>query len=195
MAVPVPDSHPRTFVGETSRWDWFRGDYASMSRIISEIDWVGEFSGRDLEDAYGHFSDRIHEIIDIYVPSSADRPRRASPGNRNLPNHLRSRRADAWSNYKITRSQYGRISQQALVCWHNFVSINGEIRRYKMETRCSYELQLLDSMVSNPKGLHSYLRSHKADRPKIGPVLVGNKLTDDPLSMAGMLRGVLCWRS
>ena len=184
MAFPVPDSHPHTFVGETSRRDWFRGDYTSMSRIISEIDWVSEFSGRDLEDAYGHFSDRIHKIMDIFVPSSADRPRKTLPGNRNLPNHLRSRRADAWSNYKITRSQYGRISQQALVCWHNFVSINGEIRRYKMETRCSYELRLLDSMVNNPKGLHSYLRSHKADIPRIGPVLVGNELTDDPLSMA-----------
>ena len=51
MTVPILDSHPRPSVGEVNRRDWFRGDYTSMSRIISEIDWVSELSSLGLHDA------------------------------------------------------------------------------------------------------------------------------------------------
>ena len=115
---------------------------------------------------------------------ASDPPRRSLPGNRNLPNRLRTRREEAWTDYKRARSQHGRTSPQALVCWHSFVQVNDDIRRFKADARCSYELSLLENMVNRPKCFHSYLKRHKIDRPGVGPVLVDGELTDDPRSMA-----------
>ena len=90
----------------------------------------------------------------------------------------------SWENYKQARSNYGRQSPQALNEWYNFSIANRDIRNFKAEIRCEYEMGLMYDMDTNPKRMHSYLRQLKSNRPKIGPLLVDDQFTDDPQTIA-----------
>ena len=182
LAVPMDEPRERTELPLTR--DWFRGNYSALSEFLREIDWVTELSGRSADSAYDYFLQRIFGVIDDFVPVRGALARRSSPGNKNLPNSLRLQKTDTWLRYKAARLEHGRVSPQALVCWHEFSRANDDIKRFKRDARCEYELQLLDNLINRPKCFHSYLRSRKVDKPGIGPILVDGDLTDDPMSMA-----------
>ena len=167
--------------------DWFRGDYTSISSILSEIDWIAEFTGRSLDESYSLFADTLSSLIDLYVPVRAISRNTTRPWNKNVPSQMRTTRAAAWAEYKATRSQFGRSSYQALNMWHNFTICNRDMRDFKLSSRNQYELDLLQSFTQHPKRLHTYLRNQKINRPRVGPLLAGDELSDDPATMAECL--------
>ena len=58
----------------------------------------------------------------------------------------------------------------------------------EIKKKCdSYEEKLASSSKSDPKKLHGYIRNKKASRPSVGPLKIGNELTDDPTRMAEAL--------
>ena len=164
--------------------DWHKGDYPAVSRVLQEIDWEFEFEGRSLEDSYSVFSQKLNVLIDRYVPVRYKKSNKFKPWNKSVPNHLRTARATAWTDYKNSRSRHGRSSQHALGKWHCFNIHNQNLKDFKMSSRKTYELGLLHDLVSCPKRLHSYLKRQKTSRPPIGPLKVGNELTDNPHIMS-----------
>ena len=167
--------------------NWFGGDFLQISRSIDEVDWVCEFSGRSLQQAYAIFNSHILRLVDLYIPLRAPPNKNNPPWNKNIPNHLRSSKAITWQDYKSARTAHGRLSALTLTKWHGFQQVLKMIKDFKTSSRYQYEINLLDDLDQNPKKFHWYLRQQKSDRPKVGPLMCEGTLTDDPLEMAEQL--------
>ena len=167
--------------------DWFKGDYVSISSVMHEVDWIAEFTGRSLDDSYSLFSQTLSGLIDLYVPTRTTRQTSAKPWNKNVPNHLRTAKASAWNEYKTARAQFGRTSHQAINAWHGFSVCNSDIKNFKLSSKSLYESELLQSFIQHPRRLHSYLRNQKTNRPRVGPLLTNDVMSDDPTTMAECL--------
>ena len=187
LAISSQNGNPYRPLAAPSCRDWFKGDYTAISSVLYEVDWIAEFMGRGLEESYSLFSQTLSRLIDLHVPTRVVRQASTKPWNKNTPNHLRTAKATAWSNYKSTRAQFGRSSPQAINMWHNFNICNRDIKNFKLSSKSTYELDLLHSFTQHPRRLHSYLRSQKTNRPRVGPLLAQDELSDDPGIMSECL--------
>ena len=186
FSVPIELLNPfQLRPGTNSRFrDWFHGNYSAISRSIMEVDWYHEFLGLSLENAYSSFESLVDGLVDTFVPLRKPPSSSQVPWNKNTPNRFRQARAKAWSEFKVARSLYGRLSPQALCKWHLYSQSNSDIKNYKISTRIDYELELLQDIDRNPKRFHSYLKHFKTSRPRVGPIMTDDHLSDDPTIMA-----------
>ena len=104
--------------------------------------------------------------------------------NKHTSNRLRKLKSKAWTEFKTTRNCHGRHSPLTYARWHSFVQSNKNIKAFKNASRCSYELELVSNIKTKPKMFHSYLRSHKTNRPTVGPLKINNTVVDDEATMA-----------
>ena len=49
---------------------WSKGDYAKISASILAIDWVSEFDGRSMNDAFLYLVEILQSLVDRFVPVS-----------------------------------------------------------------------------------------------------------------------------
>ena len=56
-----------------------------------------------------------------------------------------------------------------------------------MSRKCEYELRLALSLKEKPKLFHGYIRSKKMSRPRVGPILVGDRVVSESLEIADAL--------
>ncbi|MPC67047.1 hypothetical protein E2C01_061209 [Portunus trituberculatus] len=67
-----------------------------------------------------------------------------------------------------------------------FKEANAIPRAAVLNAQIKYEENLIQIRATRPKLFHSYIRNRKLDRPRVGPLLVNGKLTDDPNFMVNV---------
>ena len=90
--------------------NWHKGDFAAMSRSLEDVDWVYEFTNRNIEQAYTYLNDYIQNLINLYINFRYLQPKKSEPWNKNLLNRLKKARATSWENCKQAIHHNGRQS-------------------------------------------------------------------------------------
>ena len=78
----------------------------------------------------------------------------------------------------------GRQSLEASEAPEVYKQVNWECRNYLLIQQKDNENSLADSMKSNPKAFHKYIRGKKIAPPSIGPLKLGGVLVSDDASMS-----------
>lgn len=90
-----------------------------------------------------------------------------------------------WSEYKITRANYGRNSDEAAAAFGLFNESNHAYRSYAKHRQSCYEVKLANLIPEAPKLFHAYLRERKRGCPSVGPLRrADSTLTHDSAEMS-----------
>lgn len=127
-----------------------RGDYSSINRELSNIDWVTEFSSRNLEECISLFYNNVNTLIDKYIPSKIATSN-AYPVWYTAPlKKLINEKQKHLRKFKIYGNQSDLISFKILR------------ERFKsLEKTCyqNYINYVEDSIKDNPKRFWSYIKN------------------------------------
>ena len=168
------------------KFQWFRGNYASISSALSEVDWELEFMYLGVQDSYEVFLSIIMQLVNHYVPVSSGDP--SPPWSVRPPRVLGRDRSNAWRHYKYLRSIHGRSDDRTLLAMDEFRQANSRYRNFVIHSRCEYEKQLMDRYAECPRLFHSYIRMKKKGKLSVGPLLLEDgTLVDSPEIMSEAL--------
>lgn len=165
--------------------DWSRGKYSKIRQALDRYDWDLEFMNLNIDDTNAIISSLLWNLSSLYVPPR--KPTKSSPPwHKFIPKNLFKQKSRFWEQYKHSRAQFGRNSYHALTNLSLFQQANIALRSSVLSAQRKYEENLISSRSSRPKLFHSYIRRKKQGRPKAGPLLINNVLTDDHMAMANI---------
>ena len=163
--------------------DWPRGNYDALSSHINTYDWDFEFMHLPVTEMVNHLTMVLNNLSRCYVPVKKQQ-NNTPPWHKNVPIHIRTKKARCWADYIHHRRAYGRRSPIAIQKLYLFHAANSILRHAVISAKCNYEQNLVNQQKNRPKLFHSYIRHKKSARPSVGPLLVDNSLTDDAKDMA-----------
>ena len=162
---------------------WSKGNYTEINLSLSTLDWDLEFMYLNIDDMYKRFLDIINSLVDVYIPLSTRNKHSFWPVK--PPATLKRRRQSKWKSYKDSRAKFGRRSDAATLAFQEFMDVNYQCRTYTIQRQINYEQSLVDSLVSNPKVFHAYIRNKKVGRVGVGPLTSPEgRVVTDPLEMS-----------
>ena len=143
-----------------------------MTEFLESVDWVFEFLYLDVSQHYDRFVDIIHQLIDVYVPLRRTGKTKLLQSPTKPPKAIRTRRWNAWQNYKDIQSRYRSNSSNVVRAWSDFVETNCDCKSFSVSLQLKYEMSLIDQLRSSPKWLHSYINHRRVGRSNLGPLVV-----------------------
>ena len=165
---------------------WFRGNYRELNIELALCDWRSLFEGVSVDVCYSRFLEVAHRLIEKYVPVANVQPRMPI-WMKPPPRQLVREKSRAWSEYKQARQLYGRASGEMDQKWDSFARANSNLRGYSIQQRSLYEESLVNSLNTNPKLFHGYIRRKKHGRPPVGPFKVNNSVVSGSQECAEIL--------
>lgn len=140
---------------------------------------------------YSRLLSVIADFVELCVPMLQLRTKHP-PWLSKPPQSLTARRSELWGEYKRARTSHGRSSPEASSLLREFQSANHEYRSFNFVKQSQCEWGLVMHRSDNPKMFHSYIRSQKVGRPKVGPLkLVSSEVTCNGRTMAECLQTLL----
>ena len=169
---------------------WRQGDFAAINRELNRIDWGYELSLGDVEHNFDYVTRIIEEAVNYHVPAAPAKP--FCPWRPKISKNLKKNKSQTWKDYKLSRRTYGRQDPITILKLSLFTQTNAEIKQNCLDQREEHEERLAVTSKDHPKRLHGYIRSKKVCRPTVGPLLIGNSLSDSPALMANCLSEAFC---
>lgn len=167
---------------------WHRGKYNKINWHLSFIDWDFEFMDLNTDAMFIRFINILTPLIDRYIPIMEFNEGTHNPKwNVRPPQLLKRRRHLLWNQYKVTRSRYGRNSDEAIGALRLFQDVNYQFRNFVITKQAEYEASIVESLTHNTKIFHAYIRQKKVGKPRIGPLKTDDgQAINDAKSMANI---------
>ena len=165
---------------ETVKYDWAKGDYASINRSLCNIDWYFALQHLDPKSCYAYIFHELTILIQLYIPLKT--PSRTRP-LWVVSRGLTKAKVDAWKSYKRIRNMHGRNSPRARKAYSEVTSANINIKYALLANRRAHERQLVSNLKNKPKAFHQYIGRMKKCPTAAGPLTVGALTMSDPLIM------------
>ena len=153
---------------QVEKYSWIRADFPNISYDIAAVDWEQTFNDMSVEQCYTFFVEVIADSINRNVP--VRRPTVRGKWLDRPPRAMVIQRRQLWVEYKTTRNNYGRDSDEAMAALSAFNAANHSYRNYSKYRQSSYELKLANLIPEAPKLFHAYLRQRKKGCPRVGPL-------------------------
>ena len=162
---------------------WHKGNYTSITRHLSLIDWDFEFHCLDVNAMFSRFCDILLPLVERFVPKT--QPHKHTIWQIKPPRGLKKIRETLWSEYKSVRARYGRNTPESIAALGRFQDVNHQFRNYAVNKQYEYEATMIENFTTNSKFFHSYIRHRKVGKPRIGPLkLDDGRVVNDAEVMA-----------
>lgn len=164
-------------------YDWAKGKFNRIRSSLRLFDWDFELQHLNIDDVTSLLTNTLNHLARQFIPQKACCTK-SSPWSKSVPKQLYKQRTQKWNDYKISRQTHGRHHHITLLRLFNFNEANATLRSAVLKAQINYEENLIQSRSTRPKLFYSYIRSKKQDRPRVGPLMINDELSDDPNSMA-----------
>ena len=157
------------------KFNFYKGDYESMNKKLTEIDWDLIFEGNNCEKCWSLFHSILDKLIHKYVPKkkphnygcpwiTKDLSKILRNKNRSWRLYFKNKTRENWNLFKIQRNLSNRAVRKA---------------------KSDFERKIATEIGINPKQFWRYVQS-KSDKVLVFPTLIGDDGTSytDDLSKA-----------
>ncbi len=142
-------------------YDYGRGDYSKVIEEMKGVDWESVCEGKEVNDMWQIFLQKILDCREKYVPRRMDK-KRSTPRwmSKGIGKMIRKRNRK-WEKLKEWPTGSARLEYNKL---RN--KVTSEIRRVKK----NFEHNLAEHIKDNPKLFYGYVRSKSKTKVKVGPL-------------------------
>ena len=156
--------------------DWKNGDVEGLKDFLKMVNWYETMDGRDTEECWKFFKDKISTGIDRFIPKIR---RRKSNNHQWMTRQVKRIVRQKQRHYNIyqadrTRQNYDQYKKTEKACKK---AVRSAKRRFEQNI----------AKNGNKRPFNSYIKSKTASRVNIGPLKVGNELISDNQGMATIL--------
>jgi len=149
---------------DTFKLNFWKGDYQSMNEDLKLVDWESLFSGKNVEEMWSSFKDKLLDTSLTHIPSRSTVKQKSKKRNwmTKATVKLIRKREEAWHKYKSMCS-----TQNYAVYKRVRNKVTTAIRNDKEK----FQLRLVKSFKANPKRFYGYVRSKQTVKATISSLL------------------------
>ena len=136
---------------------YYKGDYNSMKDELNQIDWVEEFTGKNVQECWDKFKAIVMSLTEKYVPL-------VDPKDYNEP----------WMNRKVMklwhrkRHAFNRVKENNTDRrWEEYKKERNRLRKNIRKARRNYERKIAKKARTNKRAFFKYVNSRLTVRPEI----------------------------
>ena len=159
---------------ELQKLNYWKGDFSSMRKALSEIDWQTMLSGKTVEEMWTYFKGTLQSLCASYVPhrNTTNRNTKKRTWMTKATKKLLKRRESAWRRYKKVCSTSN---------YEEYKALRNKVCSAIQKDKANFQLQLVKSFKGNPKRFYGYVRSMQTVRTKVGALqkIDGGKTVTD----------------
>lgn len=151
--------HSSDNVSNVKRRNYYRGDYITANRKISEVDWC-VMEDLDIEQSWAFFSDTVKEIIEGTIPIYKEPKKKSKPPwMDNYCLRLVEQKYKAWKRYTFSRNRADYIK---------YCEIRNKVTRSVRFAKKKFERGISMEVKDNPKSFWKFVRSKTKMKSGVG---------------------------
>lgn len=157
--------------------NYYKADWISFSRILSDIDWNSVFSGNNIDKVWSNFKAQILTAVQATIPFKKRKPW-SIKSNPKIRTALRYARR-CHSVYRSTQTN------EALL---KYVQAKTKLQFLIRDQNTFYETQVVQTLREKPKHFWSFVKSKlKCKGNRIEMLTNGDEIIDEPAKMTELL--------